>query len=136
VLKASDSGRVILNESGKDALNTMLDDLTQNESCIQITPAKLVTWILCHFQKSGFTECRDAILQAHFDSRKYLKQAVNSKSSPEELADVLQSVLAKIKPEITNARITRRIRRVKPSAETSPASTDSGSESLRLIQEN
>jgi hypothetical protein len=110
----------------------MLNDLIQDESCIQITPSKLVTWILCYFRKADFSNCRQAIIQAHFDSRKYLKQAVSSKSSPEELAGVLESVLAKLKMENPGNGVPRRRKQKPRPTELSTASVGPDSESLDL----
>lgn len=74
----------------------MLTELRAREQCLRITPSKLVSWILGQYKTEHFERDQDRIVQAHFNSKEYLKQMIRGASSAEDLTQALQAALGRI----------------------------------------
>lgn len=94
--KVSESGRVILNETAKAALERMTTELTSQEACVRFTPSSLVSWIVNEYEKGSFVENKGAIIRDHFNTKEYLKKVIRDIRSPEDMATALHSMLQKV----------------------------------------
>ena len=109
--KSADTGRVILDEAAKTAVNEMLTMLKSEEDCIRLNSSKLVSWIVTRFKASRFEHEQSAIIKAHFNSKEYLKKAVSQSATEADLSEALETVLTRM-----NSRADiRRSRRKKQS---------------------
>lgn len=90
-----DSGRVILDEAGKAALSEMFSNL-KREECIQLTSGRLASWILAHYRANHFERDRREIVQAHFNSKEYLRKVIKDMDPQENVADVLSAALKRL----------------------------------------
>lgn len=91
--KTPDTGRVILDENAKQAVDEMLDALKKQENCIRLNSSKLVSWIVTRFKESRFESELNAIIKAHFNSKEYLKKIVSQSETETDLTGALQAML-------------------------------------------
>ncbi|MBS1983284.1 MAG: hypothetical protein JST16_03855 [Bdellovibrionales bacterium] len=95
-MKGSGSERIILSEPAVKALEQMGASLEARGDCIRLTSSKLVSWIVERYLSNGFERDQEKIVQAHFDSRSFLKRAVTNASSNEDLVQALEATLSKL----------------------------------------
>lgn len=74
----------------------MAATLLARDECIRLTPSKLVSWIVERYLDQGFERDQEKILQAHFNSKEFLRRAVAQASSDEELSRALEAALGKL----------------------------------------
>lgn len=92
------SGRITLEDKGRSALETMLHSLRESEGNIKITPSRLTSWILERFQATAFEKEKRSIIESHFNSRGYLRDALKGVKTEDELTAALQTVMQRMKP--------------------------------------
>jgi intergrase/recombinase len=110
--RKSDSGRVILDQDAKAALDQMYEDLKSQETCISISYSKLVSFIVEQYAKASFAHDRDAIVKRYFNSKEYLKNIIRGVHKSEDVEEALKNALLKVtssgNPKTQRARKLRK----------------------------
>ena len=63
---------------------------------VEVTPSKLVSWIVSRYRSKAFGQDREAIKRAHFNHRKALAQALKGAASEEELRAVCAQAMKRV----------------------------------------
>lgn len=94
--RKSESGRVILDQEARAALDRMYEDLKTQETWIRLTPSKLVSFIVEQYARVSFANDREAIVKRHFNSKEYLKNVIRGVRSSEDVEEALKNALLKV----------------------------------------
>jgi hypothetical protein len=93
--KNSSPVRLLLEKSGQEALASMRESL--KSECIRLSPSQLVGWILARYLKASFQADRESLIQAHFDTKEYLKKVLKEiQDEKTDVAVVLNTALKRV----------------------------------------
>lgn len=93
--------RAVLEGSAKLAYDDMVRQMKTENQFIQVTPSKLVGWIVERFQKMYFNQDRQQMVHQHLNSKEYLRDAIKNATSKEDLKFAVEKALAQIGSDVT-----------------------------------
>jgi hypothetical protein len=90
--------KINITEDANTKLETMLTNLTNNNSTIKINKQKLISWIIIQFENKYFLKSKEQIEKEHFDQlgqlQTVLKLLKESEGNPtDELKDYLRTII-------------------------------------------
>jgi len=93
--------RAVLEGSAKLAYDDMVRQMKTENQFIQVTPSKLVGWIVERFQKMYFNQDRQQMVYQHLNSKEYLRDAIKNATSKEDLKFAVEKALGQIGSDVT-----------------------------------
>lgn len=101
--------RVILIGEAKMAHDRMLKQL--RTQYVKLNSSKLVSWIVKRYADTAFEQERQLIIDAHFDNKEYLRNALSAVGSREDLEKALNEALHRVKATGEQSRRARQKRK-------------------------
>ena len=91
--------RIVLENPAQEALERMLFELKGMGSFVKISPSRLISSIVLHFEKGDFLKQKEELVRGHIDAKRYLKSIAGKLNESENLESVLKKALKQIKPQ-------------------------------------
>ena len=88
--------KILLDFQATSDLLQMLEEVKEGSLFVQLTPSKLVSWIVSRYRERFFCREKVSIRKAHFNHKKHLREALKSVNSEDELKDALSDVMRKV----------------------------------------
>ena len=86
-----------IDSNSMNLLNSMIDDLKQDQKFIRLTSSKLNDWIINRFYNSYYSKDKSRIISDHFLKREYFKSILNDLDDSMDLESMMKTMQKKIK---------------------------------------
>ena len=88
--------RIVLEKPAQESLAKMLIAIREEGKFVKVSPSRLASWIILHFETKHFPKQKDSIIKAHFSSKTYLRNVAQTLEDSPNLEKVLKEALNRI----------------------------------------
>ncbi len=93
------SVKVTLESGAAQAAKDMIDILKSENPGLSITTSDLTSWIVSEFKRSHFDKAKQAIVDAHFNPKAYLRARMKGARTNEEISSIMEEIQRRIHPK-------------------------------------
>lgn len=106
--------RLELSNEAYESLDQMISQVNQEKSYCKVSRSNLVSYCINSFFKNLFDKEKSVIINSHFDSKKFVKNALNNLSSNTDIESFLQDTLKQVASSKPRKKRKRGISNITP----------------------